>query len=461
MSPTSGFKPLTLDELFALVLPEPEWAIEGLLPLGHAALLTAREKAGKGLLGIDLCASITFGEPFLDRAVKEGPAIYCAAEERIRDVRDRIAARLGDRRDAPLYVLPLDGSTGDRLKLDDPESMQRLFDMVMEIQPVLMVLDTLRELHDRQEDSSDEMGPLLRSVRQLAHQTNTAVVVNHHQNRGGTFRGSTAIRAAFDLEWAFARSDDADGASPRGTLRIEGRHGPRQTLHVQLADGLRWVPASAPPIGAEAGVRERIIAHLDASGEWQNAQEIADALAVNLKTVQNVLSRLVKERPCPIAFGPGGKKNAPRAYRSRTPDLWALDEVGVGAPIVPPDGAHLGARRGGNNSARVGPVGPGSSGNDGGTWERTSPAARAAARPWSSADHPTALFRATPSPTTPARGRGGSGGRGPNAKPPGLGRPVEPPRGDPRRSRLTRGVGGGRRPRAPTRSPCRGRRADR
>ena len=39
----------------------------------------------------------------------------------------------------------------------------------------------------------------------------TTVIVNHHQNKQGGFRGSTAIRAAFDLEWAFTRLDDEDG----------------------------------------------------------------------------------------------------------------------------------------------------------------------------------------------------------------------------------------------------------
>ena len=103
---------------------------------------------------------------------------------------------------------------------------------------MLVVLDTLRELHTSQEDRSDEMGPLLRPVRQLAHQTGTTILVNHHQNRGGTFRGSTAIRAAFDLEWAFTRTDDDDEAGdPKGTLKVEGRHGPRTILKVRLGHG--------------------------------------------------------------------------------------------------------------------------------------------------------------------------------------------------------------------------------
>jgi RecA-family ATPase len=101
MSVAAAFQPLSLTQLFDLELPEVEWAVDELLPLGTATLLSAREKAGKGLLALDLCAAVAGGEPFLDRAVREGPTIYCAAEEHLRDVRQRIATRLGDRHDIP------------------------------------------------------------------------------------------------------------------------------------------------------------------------------------------------------------------------------------------------------------------------------------------------------------------------------------------------------------------------
>src|SRR5215210_8238892 len=123
---TAGFHPLSLDELFALELPEIDYIVEEILPTESFCLLDGREKSGKGLLSLDLCASVALGEPFLDRAVKEGPAIYCAAEENIRDVRARVEERLGNRRDVPFRVLRLDGSSGERLQLEDSVGMQHL-----------------------------------------------------------------------------------------------------------------------------------------------------------------------------------------------------------------------------------------------------------------------------------------------------------------------------------------------
>ncbi|MDP9369203.1 MAG: helicase RepA family protein [Chloroflexota bacterium] len=362
---SDAFQPLSLDALFALDLAEPDWTVDRLLPLGAAALLSAREKAGKGLLTIDLCACVATGEPFLDRAVREGTAIYCAAEEHVRDVRARIAARLGHRRDAPLYVLPLDGSTDDRLKLEDPGTMVRLAGMIAAHEPVLIVLDTLRELHDGQEDSSDDMVWRLRPVRQMAHQTNTTILVNHHQNKLGGFRGSTAIRAAFDLEWAFNRTDgDGDGPAT-GKLQVEGRHGPRETVHVRLGDGLRWEPANAVPLLAEPNIRERIIAHLGTTNGAKTAKEIADGLGAAPKTVQNALAEMAKDEPHPVAIEGAGTKNDPRRYRSLSPTLWPVDGEDEGAAMITPASPPLKGQDGGNHPRLFEKVVPDASGNNG------------------------------------------------------------------------------------------------
>ncbi len=355
------FVPLSLDELFALELPELDYVVEEVLPSGSACLLSGREKSGKGLLALDFCISIAMAEPFLYRAVTEGPTIYCAAEENIRDVRARVARRLGDRRDAPFYILPLDGSTGDRLQLEDPLGMQRLRDMVEEIQPRVLVLDTLRELHSSREDLSDEMGPLLRPVRQLAHQTGTTIVVNHHQNKGGLFRGSTAIRAAFDLEWAFTRTDDDDDSDgmPRGTLKVEGRHGPRTILKVRVRKDLHWELDETVIAPRDLGTRERILRHLTAVNTWQIADEIAAGTGIKRKTIQNVLAAMRKETPLPLAVQGIGVKNDPRRYRTRSPHFAGFGAED-GEDLIPPDGSPYRGSAGGNHLQEL----KGEAGND-------------------------------------------------------------------------------------------------
>lgn len=298
------FHPLDLEALFGLELPEPAWLVDDIVPLGAATLLSAREKAGKGFLTIDLCASVALEEPFLERAVKSGPAIYCAAEENLRDVRHRIERRIGSERRAPLHVLPLAGFTDDRLDLSDGESLTRLRDMIVSIRPLLVVIDTLREVHTGQEDKSDDMGPLLRPLRLLSHTYNVSIMVNHHMSKAGGSRGSTAIPAAFDHILTFVREDD--GGKPvaeiRGVLSIDGRYAPRQSLPIVLGDDLRWKPTMDRVALSEPTTRDRVRQLIDNQDEGLTSKEIAESLRMDHKTVQNVLSTMKKEVPIPFVM---------------------------------------------------------------------------------------------------------------------------------------------------------------
>lgn len=362
-----GFRPLSLEDLYGLDLPDPEWLVDGILPVGSLALLAAREKAGKGLLTIDLCASVASGEPFLDLAVMEGPAIYCATEENLRDVRARILARIGTDPRYPFYVLPLngqaarDGMPEDRFKLEDGSALKRLAGMIATYKPLVVVLDTLREIHDGAEDKSDDMGWRLRPLRELAHGTNTTILVNHHMSKNGQFRGSTAIRAACDLEWAFSRADDG-GDDLTGSLRVEGRHGPRQTQTIRFEPTTaRWLP-TVMISNTDTTLRGRIISTLAECAEPMTAQSIAEALpGVRLKTIQNELSHMNRETPLPFVMGDPATRGNPRQYRTLYPRLPGIELTTPS--YYSPDPEPLGNREGRNDRSCL----PNRSGNDPGT----------------------------------------------------------------------------------------------
>lgn len=317
---TDRFSPITLQELHDLKVPALEWAVDGLLPLGSATLLFAREKAGKGLLSLDCLASIAADETFLDRAVKTGPVIYAAAEDSDRLVRHRILHRVGDRLDLQFYVLRLNGSTPDRLDLEVGESMAKLDQMIEDIKPVAVVIDTLREIHRGREDTSDDMAPLLRATRQLAHKHNTALLMNHHGSKAGGFRGSTAIAAAFDQVIEFVRDDSADD-SITGLLRVEGRDVARTFIRIKYgaADG-RWAVTGDAVPEIVGDTRQRILSALR-SPEGHTSEELAAQLNIAHRTVQNVITAMRKEPLRPFVILAAGKKGAPARYAPLQPEM--------------------------------------------------------------------------------------------------------------------------------------------
>jgi hypothetical protein len=104
---------------------------------------------------------------------------------------------------------------------------------------------------------------------------------------------------------------------------FEGRW-PRRTLHIKLGEGLRWRLSAASVTVGEASIRDHILRWLDQCQRWQTAVEIAATLtnpSYKLKTIQNTLSLIAKEQPCPVAVKKAAGRGGPTAYHCLAPTL--------------------------------------------------------------------------------------------------------------------------------------------
>lgn len=308
------FEPYSLTQLINLELPQPEWVVRDLLPLGSSVLLSGREKSGKGYLMIDLLLSVALGEPFLGHQVKQGPVVYCAAEEDLRTIRGRVEDRIVGVADAPFYTLDLDGRReGYTLDLasDDPTSLARLVAMVAIIKPLVIVLDPLRELHSGHENDSDDMGPILKPIRDLARDQNTSPIAVHHMNRNGTFRGSTAILSSVDVDWSYTDKATADAETNEGILAVKGRDVVRRAIPIRQGEHGRWEITDAPVIEPER-LGDRILDRLAALDGGAVVEEISRDLDVQPQVVQNTITRML--RAGSVSRTGGGRRGDPFAY---------------------------------------------------------------------------------------------------------------------------------------------------
>jgi KaiC/GvpD/RAD55 family RecA-like ATPase len=333
----AGLRTLTLSDLAAFSFPDVPEIVDGLLPAGALVLVVGRPKAGKSLLfGIDLCAAIALGETFIDRATTQGPAIYVPAEDSLRLVRERLWTRIGREREAPLHVLPVDGSLPQSLRIDDPVSVAQLLATVEAISPRVLVLDPFRELHHRKENDADDMAAILRPLRQIAHETETTVVLIHHRNKHAqdvshASRGSSAIAGGVDvvitLDVASEGTGDTDELNPDQKLMmlVEGRYGPRQRLGARLGAGLIWHPAS-PTINVEMNAAERVLRALEMGAAAMTPDELANATGLARKTVQNALTAHYSAGR--VSRAGAGTKADPFNY-SRHPSSAGRDESGT------------------------------------------------------------------------------------------------------------------------------------
>ena len=309
----------TLAELRQLDFPAHRWIIEGLIPAGSLTLLVGRPKAGKSLLAIDLLASVATGTDFLGLPVEAGKAVYLPAEDSPALVRERLEARLGAAEAPDLIVCPCDGSLDQWLRLDDPASFTALARTIARYAPAVLALDPLRELHYQPENDADAMAAMLRPLRQLAHQTNCAIVIVHHRNKHGAdpalaARGSSAIVGSVDQTITLDQvdGDDADdGLVTRLSMQVEGRFGPRQRWRLQLGDGLRWQVSGGRAADGQAG--QRILALLSERPAGMTAPMVAGALGLHARTAQLHLTALAESGQ--IERLGAGHRHDPYVYR--------------------------------------------------------------------------------------------------------------------------------------------------
>lgn len=313
--------PIPFAELKEMEIPTPDWLIEGLLTEGTLCVFSAREKAGKGLIAIDAAVSIAMGNPFLGRSTKQGKVIYLAAEESLAEVKARLENRIPPDANPPVEVIHLDGSYDGRLDLTDHHHVRSLWNSVEYHRPSLLIIDVLREVHSAKEDSSDEMSPIMRELRGIAHTCDCTIIVNHHMSKAGQSRGSTSIQSGADVIWHLHGNTDA---SPQlnGTLTAEGRSVPRTKLSISFDGTSTWTAtelATSSPHPTKTS-RDAVLECIRSTNEHITKDEIVAATRLPEKTVGNAISLLKQSDPDLLdeVILPG--KGSPKGYKIREAD---------------------------------------------------------------------------------------------------------------------------------------------
>ncbi len=174
---------------------EFDWLVQDLIVQGDVVMASGDPGSGKSWIMLDLCMSVLGLRPeWLGMAVKHtGPVIVVDQENPQATARKRIQrlGLIGEHED--LHYLWYQG-----VRLDaQPEKLYEYADLV---RPKLILVDSISRVHFKNENSAEEMNPLMNGgIYPLARELGATVVMIHHLARAGNARGSTALPAAVDL----------------------------------------------------------------------------------------------------------------------------------------------------------------------------------------------------------------------------------------------------------------------
>ena len=177
--------------------PAPNWLVKGIARAGSLIAIVGDFGSFKSFVALAMALAVAHGLPWYGLDTTQGAALFVMGEgsggiaERV-DAWNRQHGR-GDT-DA-FYLLP-----GAPQLLDDKD-LTALMDAIRDLPqtPKLIVIDTLaRTFGGGNENSQEDMNRYVAAADKLKEEFGATVVILHHNNKQGEYRGSTVMPAALD-----------------------------------------------------------------------------------------------------------------------------------------------------------------------------------------------------------------------------------------------------------------------
>jgi len=190
--------------------PQPpiEWVIEQLIAEGSLSVFYGEPGSKKTYSLLSLAVCVAIGRPWLGYDSHPRKVLIIDEESGERRLTLRIGAAIrGEFGDAntPLEYVSLAG-----FKLDDKNDAEELSQLIQDRDAGLTIIDALADVMVGDENSKQDTQPIFSTLRKIAERTNTAIIVIHHSNKSGGYRGSSAIKGALDLMVKIASEDGSN-----------------------------------------------------------------------------------------------------------------------------------------------------------------------------------------------------------------------------------------------------------
>jgi putative DNA primase/helicase len=175
--------------------PATDWRIKGVFPKTGLACVYGDSGSGKSFLCLDMAFAISTGSDWFDHPVKSAPVVYLALEASTGLVQRLNAWKQHTGQELPSTCQIID----DDFDLTDPKHVEQLAAILPP--NCVIFIDTLnRASPHADENSSKEMGAILRGAECLQRSTNGLVVLIHHTGKNASAgpRGHSSLYAALD-----------------------------------------------------------------------------------------------------------------------------------------------------------------------------------------------------------------------------------------------------------------------
>lgn len=203
MSAPVVFEGVTFRHSSEALKPQPpiDWLVEGLLARKSVAVFAGEPGSKKTYAALDLAVCLACGVDWLNFPTRQGGVLFVDEESGAarfdRRLGDVIRGHLLQESDVPVWSTCLAGFNF----FTEPERWAGVLRAAIQGLDVgLVVIDSLVDVMlGGDENAVSDTALVLYELRAVADALNVAIVVIHHSNKAGGYRGSSAIKGGVDL----------------------------------------------------------------------------------------------------------------------------------------------------------------------------------------------------------------------------------------------------------------------
>jgi hypothetical protein len=241
--PETAVKPNQLDAVRADEIYRKQYTdlvqpVQGLICEG-ATLLVAPSKVGKSWLALDLCLKVVRGEPFLNRATKQGDVLYIALEDSERRLKERMRKLSPAAPPPPTFYILTEAPLVECGLIDQLDRW-----MTDHPQTILIVIDTLQRIRGMTPNHVNAYQAdyqFMTPLKKFADKHHIALLLIHHMNKlrnvddpFDKISGSTGLMGVADTTILIDRKRGECNA----TMRFTGRDVYGNDFVIAFADGI-------------------------------------------------------------------------------------------------------------------------------------------------------------------------------------------------------------------------------
>jgi len=226
-----------------------EYLIPDLLPNPSVVLIYGAGGDGKSMSAWTLAKHVSSGTPFVVRGslvpIQKGPVLILNGDQPLTQLREQL-----EEVDYPI-------NTNTKILTDwQLQRYAQFVQLMRDYQPKLVIIDSLIGCSGGKafdENKSDFATPLYWLTRNNGNLfPKTTILIIHHANKNGGFRGTSAIRDAVDETWALSKPSEEEASRVGKFSRLitieksrQGRMGTQ--LLMQMQDDLSFTIADHTP----------------------------------------------------------------------------------------------------------------------------------------------------------------------------------------------------------------------